>query len=67
MRGRGNKFCLVEYKGPKAQVGGFVWKQFLTHTRQFKLSAGLRAAARFRIILLPETTSYTTGPSDQPT
>jgi len=29
MRGRGNKSCLVEYKGPKVQVGGFVWKQFL--------------------------------------
>ena|GEM_PF-2178236 len=42
----------AEYKNPKVQVGGFVWKQFLTHTRQFKLSAGLRSAARIRKFLL---------------
>ncbi len=29
----------LSFKSPKAQVGGFVWKQFLTLARQFKLSA----------------------------
>ncbi len=56
----------AEYKNPKVQVGGFVWKQFLTHTRQFKLSAGLRSAARIRKFLLFNTTSHTAGPSAQP-
>ena len=40
MRGRGNKFCLVEYKSPRAQVGGFVWKQFLTLTRRSNCPLG---------------------------